>query len=115
MTRRSSHGLDTLPDALDWRLRAKCRDEDLTLFFPDRAPAGSRIGLDPYQAPDLYAAARRVCTGCPTRRECLDLVVGLPDTNDQHGMFGGYSPTERRQIRQCRRGDCEHDSHRGPR
>lgn len=40
--------------------------------------------------------ARRYCAECPVRLECLTFAF---NTNQQYGIWGGYTPTERTQIR----------------
>jgi hypothetical protein len=44
-----------------------------------------------------YAAAKRVCAGCPVAAPCLELGM---DTDV--GMYGGATPMERRRIRKAR-------------
>lgn len=70
----------------DWRSRAACRDQDPELFFPvsELGPGASQV-----------AEAKAVCARCPVRVECLRYAVegGL-----DHGIFGGTTPTERRQL-----------------
>jgi WhiB family redox-sensing transcriptional regulator len=70
----------------DWRDRAACRDADPELFFPVSAvgPGARQI-----------AEAKAVCARCPVREQCLDYAManGL-----DHGVFGGTTDTERRQL-----------------
>lgn len=43
------------------------------------------------------AAAKKVCSYCPVRAECLDANIDEPD-----GVFGGTSAKERRGLRKAR-------------
>jgi hypothetical protein len=43
--------------------------------------------------------AKDVCKNCTVKRECLKLVIGLPEDDDRYGVFGGLSPNERRSKR----------------
>lgn len=60
-------------------LRAKCRGIDGDVFYPER--------YDPVPV----AAARKVCTGCEVRADCLLWAL----RHEPEGIFGGYSPAER--------------------
>jgi len=71
----------------DWRQRAACRDEDPELFFPV-----SEIGPAARQADQ----AKAVCARCPVRERCLRYAV---DNGLDHGIFGGTTETERRELR----------------
>ena len=73
-----------------WTDRAVCRTEKapLELFFPPR-------GDGPYMARE----ARTYCRRCPVREQCLEASLR---ENEQDGLWGGYSPKERRMIRKLR-------------
>lgn len=72
----------------DWRSRAACLDEDPELFFPvgenDSGPTGAQV-----------EAARKVCFGCPVRLDCLSWAL---DTVQMHGVWGGSTPQDRRDM-----------------
>ena len=70
----------------DWRHRAACRDEDPELFFPI-----SEIGPGARQLDE----AKAVCARCPVRTQCLDYAV---DNGLDHGVFGGTTERERREL-----------------
>jgi WhiB family redox-sensing transcriptional regulator len=74
---------------MDWRHDAACRDEDPELFFPV-----STVGPGARQT----AQARAVCHRCPVADDCLAFALanGL-----NHGMFGGMTADERRELRQA--------------
>ena len=75
----------------DWQQRAACRDEDPELFFPV-----SEIGPAARQA----AEAKAVCARCPVRERCLEYAV---DNGLDHGIFGGTTEAERRELRRSAR------------
>ena len=79
----------------DFRERAECRPEmghDPELWFPITAKETNPM----YRVET--APARRICSGCPVKRECLKFAM---DHNMvQHGIFGGLSPNERKELRQ---------------
>ncbi|MFF5360479.1 WhiB family transcriptional regulator [Streptomyces scabiei] len=68
---------------MEWLRRAACVGEDPELFFP--------VGTTG-PALDEVAAAKRVCAGCPVRRECLDWALG---NGQLAGVWGGMSEEER--------------------
>jgi WhiB family redox-sensing transcriptional regulator len=74
-------------DAESWRSRASCRDTSPELFFP--------IGTTGV-ALEQIAAAKRVCGACPVTTECLDFALA---TNQEAGVWGGYTEEERRRLR----------------
>jgi WhiB family redox-sensing transcriptional regulator len=65
-----------------WQLRALCSQMDPELWFPE-----------PWED---EAPAKAVCGRCPVRAACLAYAL---DTNEQHGVWGGLSPEERREAR----------------
>ena len=76
-----------IPSADDeWRLDALCAETDPEAFFPEKGGSTRE--------------AKRVCTGCEVRAECLEFAL----TNDERfGIWGGLSERERRRIRLIRR------------
>lgn len=71
---------------LDWQPQAACKDEDPELFFPV-----SQVGPGAIQT----AQAKAVCARCPVRAECLEFAL---DAGLDHGVFGGTSSAERREL-----------------
>lgn len=65
----------------DWRQQAECLGVDPALFFAERG--------------DDTAMAKWICSGCPVRDTCLQEAI---DNLEQFGIWGGYSPRERRAI-----------------
>ena len=71
----------------DWRAKAACRDKDPELFFPvgNTGPALQQI-----------EEAKAVCRTCEVEDECLKTAL---DTNQDYGVWGGYSEDERRALK----------------
>lgn len=65
--------------------RGLCREVGLEIFFPERE--------DNFR--ESYRAARLICSGCVVKQECLQWAIHHED----HGMWGGTTPKDRREIR----------------
>lgn len=74
-----------------WWANANCAGTDPALFFPELMADGGTQR----QAGDLYLEAKQVCVGCQVREECLEW--GMDEVH--FGLFGGYSPKERRALK----------------
>jgi len=87
-----SHLQQALPT--DWQQQGLCRVEDATVFFPpvhfEHKP----------EREAREAKAKAICARCPVRIECLDWALA---TREPHGVWGGYSESERKQILMGRR------------
>lgn len=69
-------------EAAEWQDRALCAQTDPEAFFPEKGGSTRE--------------AKRVCTGCEVRTECLDYAL----THDERfGIWGGMSERERRRLR----------------
>lgn len=66
----------------DWMTDALCTQTDPAAFFPPKG--GSNRD------------AKRVCGSCDVVAECLAFALR---NNETHGIFGGLSPKERRQLK----------------
>jgi WhiB family redox-sensing transcriptional regulator len=75
---------------MDWRHRAACLDEDPELFFP--------IGTTG-PALEQVERAKQVCRGCEVTDQCLEWAL---ETNQDAGVWGGFSEEERRTLRRSR-------------
>lgn len=64
-----------------WPERALCKQTDPDVFFPEKG--GSTRD------------AKRICTGCHVRSECLDYALAR---DERFGVWGGLSARERRQL-----------------
>jgi WhiB family redox-sensing transcriptional regulator len=69
-----------------WRQEALCAETDPEAFFPEKG--GSTRD------------AKRVCTGCAVRVECLEYALS---SDERFGIWGGLSERERRRLRLQRR------------
>jgi len=65
---------------------ALCAQTDPELFFPEQGESS--------------ATARSICKACPARQECLLWAI---QNNENHGVWGGYTPRARRRIKQRHR------------
>lgn len=73
---------------MTWQFRAACRGLPIGVFFPDGA--GKQAA---------YEAAKVVCAQCEVREQCLKVSDDFEATGDRHGVFGGLTPDERRELR----------------
>ena len=69
-----------------WRLNALCAETDPEAFFPEKGGSTRE--------------AKRVCTGCEVRAECLEFALA---NDERFGIWGGLSERERRRLRLLRR------------
>lgn len=76
-----------LVDPQPWKQRGACAGLDAARFYPQRGE-----DVEP---------ARQVCRGCQVRDECLDHAL---TRGEKHGVWGGRTELERRQLRRDRRG-----------
>jgi WhiB family redox-sensing transcriptional regulator len=73
--------LTPIPHA-EWTEQALCTQTDPDAFFPEKG-GGTR-------------SATAVCARCLVRAECVSLALA---NEEDHGIWGGMSPRERRQLR----------------
>ena len=77
-----------------WRERAACRGIDVNVFFPS-----------PDDREAIEFAKARYCQWCPVRQECLEWAIaemGVGTANDDLGIYGGMTFTERRSYHRQR-------------
>lgn len=72
-------------DAAEWRVDAACRNHPTDLFFPPH-------GVSHQQ----FDAVRTICQQCPVIEDCLQYAL---ENNERHGIWGGLSERQRRQLR----------------
>lgn len=84
-------GIEPAPE---WMAEAVCAQTDPELFFPEKGGDGTCT----------TSIARRVCASCPVRVACLEHAL---DTGQAHGVWGGKTPRERREIRHRRANDSQ--------
>ena len=65
-----------------WRERALCAETDPEAFFPEKGGSTRE--------------AKKVCTGCEVRAECLEFALS---NDERFGIWGGLSERERRRLR----------------
>lgn len=68
----------------EWMERASCHAYPVELFFPEAGDSSA-----------VVRAAKRVCSLCPVRNECLEYALeydGMP------GIWGGKTQRERRKL-----------------
>ena len=70
-----------------WREDAICEGQHLEVFFPTSL------------AEDRWDKAKEICKKCTVKKQCLKLVINLPEDDDRWGVFGGLSPADRRVMR----------------
>ena len=75
-----------LPAEASWQERALCAQTDPEAFFPEKGGSTRE--------------AKRVCTGCDVRAECLEFAL---TSDERFGIWGGLSERERRRLRLMRR------------
>ena len=73
-----------LPAEPDWWGRAVCAQTDPEAFFPEKGGSTRE--------------AKRICSGCEVRAECLDYALAA---DERFGVWGGLSERERRRLRRA--------------
>lgn len=68
--------------ALSWQERALCAQTDPEAFFPEKGGSTRE--------------AKRVCTACEVRVECLEYALA---NDERFGIWGGLSERERRKLK----------------
>lgn len=81
--------LPSLSTSVEWS-SAVCAQVDPDLFYPS------------YQGARTCQVAKMICAVCPLASECLAEALATPAIDD-HGVWGGTTPTEREAIRKARR------------
>lgn len=66
----------------DWQERALCAQTDPEAFFPEKGGSTRE--------------AKRICTGCEVRAECLEYALAF---DERFGIWGGLSERERRRLK----------------
>jgi len=82
--------LQPISEAWEWQMHGRCREREGAQFFHPDDDLG-RISRRLREA-----AAKRVCSTCPVRRQCAThaLTVG-----EEYGVWGGFSENERSTLR----------------
>jgi len=69
-------------DAPEWQERGLCAQTDPEAFFPEKGGSTRE--------------AKRICTGCEVRAECLEYALAH---DERFGIWGGLSERERRKLK----------------
>ena len=69
-------------EELRWQDRALCAQTDPEAFFPEKGGSTRE--------------AKRICTTCPVRAECLEYALA---NDERFGIWGGLSERERRRLK----------------
>jgi WhiB family redox-sensing transcriptional regulator len=69
-------------ESLPWAHEAKCLHAEPDTFFPEKGGSTRE--------------AKRICTGCPVRDECLEFALS---NDERFGIWGGLSERERRKLK----------------
>ncbi|QIK82849.1 WhiB family transcriptional regulator [Sanguibacter sp. HDW7] len=77
-------GIDSDETVLAWQDRALCAQTDPEAFFPEKGGSTRE--------------AKRVCTGCEVRAECLEYALA---NDERFGIWGGLSERERRKLKRA--------------
>jgi WhiB family redox-sensing transcriptional regulator len=72
------------PEDPEWQERALCAQTDPEAFFPEKGGSTRE--------------AKRICSGCDVRAECLDYALAH---DERFGIWGGLSERERRRLRRA--------------
>ena len=71
-----------LLESLPWAPQAKCLQAEPETFFPEKGGSTRE--------------AKRICTLCEVRSECLDYALS---NDERFGIWGGLSERERRRLK----------------
>ena len=69
-------------ESLPWASEAKCLHAEPDTFFPEKGGSTRE--------------AKRICTGCEVRSECLEYALAH---DERFGIWGGLSERERRKLK----------------
>ena len=87
---RTASALRPMSEVWEWQMFGRCRDRSGTQFFHPDDDLG-RISRRLREA-----AAKRMCEGCPVRRQCATHALQV---GEEYGVWGGFSETERVMLR----------------
>jgi hypothetical protein len=88
-------------DQTSWMSQAACRGCDVNLFFSERGEHKTMM------------TAMEICNGnkttppCRVKKECLEWAISQKE--DNHGIFGGLTPSARIKLRRQKRREPEPD------
>ena len=76
-------------DMAGWQLKAACRGPQAVVFFPPTSP--ERRDEKRFRESN----AKAICEQCSVRSDCLSYALTI---REQHGIWGGLSESERREL-----------------
>ncbi len=74
--------IEAVDDVPEWQEEALCAQTDPEAFFPEKGGSTRE--------------AKRICTGCEVRVECLEYALAH---DERFGIWGGLSERERRRLK----------------
>jgi WhiB family redox-sensing transcriptional regulator len=88
---RSASQLQPISEVWEWQLLGNCRDRSTAQFFHPDDDLG-RISRRMRES-----AAKRLCDGCPVRRQCATHALKV---GEEYGVWGGFSEHDRSLLRE---------------
>lgn len=86
--------------ALEWQRLGACHQADQSVFFAPDTPGEPRADRR-----RRVVAAKAVCALCPVRDLCRNYAL---ENQEEYGVWGGLSETERKDLIAARRRGSEH-------
>jgi WhiB family transcriptional regulator, redox-sensing transcriptional regulator len=83
--------LQPISEAWEWQMHGRCRDRASSQFFHPDDDLG-RISRRLREE-----AAKRLCAGCPVRKQCATHALSV---NEEYGVWGGFSENDRATLRE---------------
>lgn len=84
---------DYIPEHLEWRLNAACRDSEGDLFFMGEVPEGGSAATTKNLNVEKFRHALAICRGCDVVRQCEQDAIHHGD--HLYSVRGGVSPYDR--------------------
>jgi WhiB family redox-sensing transcriptional regulator len=75
--------------SVDWSSNAACRGSEGSLFYSTDSAERKEVRLE------REHMAKRICSGCAVRDECLHAAL---DRHETYGIWGGLNEFERRSL-----------------
>src|SRR4029453_7706405 len=88
---KTAGALRPISEVWEWQIVGRCRDRTGAQFFHPDDDLG-RISRRLREA-----SAKRLCSGCPVRRQCATHALSV---GEEYGVWGGFSESDRAALRQ---------------
>lgn len=85
---KTTHQLSPVASKWEWQYQGLCRDHDTDIFFLESHLRGP-------QKQNKIIAAKKICSPCPVKNQCLEHALSTPE---YYGVWGGLSEEERESI-----------------